>query len=69
MKKIYRAADRLLSALVPAGEAGACVPDAGDIKYYSCGCGQGRLVYRKTCRVTCTGQLDCGACYRTSTYC
>ncbi|GLZ80964.1 hypothetical protein Afil01_57710 [Actinorhabdospora filicis] len=67
---MLRLADRLLAALIPAIGAGACVPNAGDYAYPSCGCGQGRMEYQRTCRVSCTGPLvSCTACYRTNSPC
>ncbi len=49
-RTLNRFGDRLLAALLPATEAGACVPEHGD----RCGC------YKKTC--ACVG-VDVRRCY------
>lgn len=68
MRLINAVADRLLSAIVPGAEAGACVPEHGDKFWVYCGC-RNRRVQHQQCTVTCNGGQTCGLCTQTGEPC
>ena len=68
MRMINSAADRLLSAILPKAEAGACVPEHGDGWLTRCRC-QNNRIFVKRCTVQCLGNVTCGTCYASDIHC
>lgn len=65
---LERAADRVVSAVVPKAKAGACACGPGDSQWLSCGCSGGRLYHRwVTYNCYCTPSY--GPCQRTAAIC
>ncbi|GLZ80965.1 hypothetical protein Afil01_57720 [Actinorhabdospora filicis] len=68
-KLVKAAADRLLTAIMPRGRAGACVPNAGDSFWSTCECYPGERRTRQYCTISCSGHADCGSCVATQSIC
>jgi hypothetical protein len=63
MKFFGKAADKVLSYVVPGLTAGACCVGSGTSSTVSCNeCAGNGIGLAKKCTVTCFCQLSCGAC-------